>query len=84
MRWWRDSSVSSLETLKPLDPAIHSQVRLAVMSILISVKQADFNFLKKATETMDGNLSTHLSKLEEAPDHVFLERKMADRFCEIS
>jgi len=54
------------------------------MSILISVKQADFNFLKKATETMDGNLSTHLSKLEEAPDHVFLERKMADRFCEIS
>lgn len=56
----------SAEKFEPLDPVIHSQVRLAVMSILISVKQADFNFLKKATETTDGNLSTHLSKLEEA------------------
>lgn len=55
----------SSEKYEPLDPVIHSQVRLAVMSILISVKQADFNFLKKATETTDGNLSTHLSKLEE-------------------
>jgi DNA-binding HxlR family transcriptional regulator len=54
------------EKYEPLDPVIHSQVRLAVMSILISVKQADFNFLKKAIETTDGNLSTHLSKLEEA------------------
>lgn len=51
---------------EPLDPVIHSQVRLAVMSVLISVKQADFHFLKTATETTDGNLSTHLSKLEEA------------------
>lgn len=56
----------SPEKFEPLDPAIHSQVRLAVMSILMSVRQADFNFLKKATETTDGNLSTHLSKLEEA------------------
>ncbi|MGB7296182.1 MAG: transcriptional regulator [Candidatus Aminicenantales bacterium] len=55
----------SPEKFEPLNPAIHSQVRLAVMSILISVKQADFIFLKKATETTDGNLSTHLSKLEE-------------------
>jgi len=54
------------EKFEPLDPLIHSQVRLAVMSILMSVKQAEFNFLKKATETTDGNLSTHLSKLEEA------------------
>jgi DNA-binding MarR family transcriptional regulator len=50
----------------PLDPVIHSQVRLAVLSILVSVKHADFNYLKKATETTDGNLSTHLAKLEEA------------------
>jgi len=56
----------SAERFEPLDPAIHSQVRLAVMSILMLVKQAEFNFLKKATETTDGNLSTHLSKLEEA------------------
>ena len=54
------------DTFMPLDPVIHSQVRLAIMSILTSVKQADFSFLKKTTETSDGNLSVHLSKLEEA------------------
>jgi len=52
--------------LASLDPVIHSQVRLAVLSILVSVENADFNYLKKATETTDGNLSTHLMKLEEA------------------
>jgi len=54
------------EKFEPLDSIIHSQVRLAVLSILMSVKQADFNHLKKMTETTDGNLSTHLAKLEEA------------------
>lgn len=54
------------EKFESLDPVIHSPVRLAVLSILVSVKQADFNYLKKATETTDGNLSTHLTKLEEA------------------
>jgi DNA-binding MarR family transcriptional regulator len=49
-----------------LNPIIHSQVRLSVMSILAAVKEADFNTLKKMTETTDGNLSTHLSKLDEA------------------
>ena len=49
-----------------LDPVIHSQVRLAIVSILASVEQADFNYLKKTTETTDGNLSTHLARLEEA------------------
>ncbi len=50
----------------PLDPVIHSQVRLAILSLLIAVKRADFNHLKNATGTTDGNLSTHLTKLEEA------------------
>jgi DNA-binding HxlR family transcriptional regulator len=54
------------DRFEPLDPVIHSQVRLAVLSILIAVKEADFNYLKKETETTDGNLSTHLAKLEEA------------------
>ena len=48
-----------------LDSAIHSKIRLAAISILISVKEADFNYLKKTIGTTDGNLSTHLSKLEE-------------------
>ena len=54
------------DKFEPLDPVIHSQVRLAVLSVLISAKEADFNSLKTMTETTDGNLSTHLSKLEEA------------------
>ncbi|MDD8026361.1 MAG: transcriptional regulator [Acidobacteriota bacterium] len=53
------------EKLAPLDPVIHSQIRLAVMSILVSASVADFNELKAATGTTDGNLSTHLAKLEE-------------------
>jgi DNA-binding HxlR family transcriptional regulator len=54
------------DRFEPLDPIIHSQIRLAVLSILISVKRADFNYLKKETGTTDGNLSTHLTKLQEA------------------
>jgi DNA-binding HxlR family transcriptional regulator len=54
------------DKFEPLDPVIHSRVRLAVLSILITARHADFNYLKKETETMDGNLSTHLAKLEEA------------------
>jgi DNA-binding transcriptional ArsR family regulator len=50
----------------PLDPVIHSQVRLAVLSVLASAEEADFNFLKAAIGATDGNLSTHLAKLEEA------------------
>jgi len=50
----------------PLDPVIHSQVRLAVLSILASALEADFNFLKGTIGATDGNLSTHLAKLEEA------------------
>jgi DNA-binding transcriptional ArsR family regulator len=54
------------DKLAPLDPVIHSQLRLAVMSILVSAVEADFNELKAATGATDGNLSTHLTKLEEA------------------
>ena len=54
------------DKFEPLDPVIHSQVRLAVLSVLVTVREAGFNFLRTATETTDGNLSTHLAKLEEA------------------
>jgi len=49
-----------------LDPIIHAPVRLAVLSLLISVREADFAYLKTASGTTDGNLSVHLTKLEEA------------------
>ncbi len=49
-----------------LDPVIHSRIRLAVLSILVSVKEASFSYLKETIETTDGNLSASLSRLEEA------------------
>ena len=45
---------------------MHSQLRLAVMSLLISLEEADFTFLKEKTESTAGNLSVQLDKLEQA------------------
>ena len=51
---------------KDLDPILHSQLRLAVVSILISVKEAEFNFIKERTNATAGNLSVQITKLKEA------------------
>ena len=51
---------------KDLNPILHSQLRLAVMSLLISVKEAEFTFLKEKTNATAGNLSVQIQKLKEA------------------
>ncbi len=51
---------------KELDPILHSQLRLAVISLLISVKEAEFTFLKEKTNATAGNLSVQISKLKDA------------------
>ena len=51
---------------KELDPILHSQLRLAVMSLLISVKEAEFTFLKDKTNSTAGNLRVQIQKLNEA------------------
>jgi DNA-binding transcriptional ArsR family regulator len=51
---------------KDLDPILHSQLRLAVMSLLISVKEAEFTFLKEKTNATAGNVSVQIQKLKEA------------------
>lgn len=51
---------------KELDPILHSQLRLAVISLLISVKEAEFTFLKDKTRATAGNLSVQINKLKEA------------------
>ena len=51
---------------KELDPILHSQLRLAVISLLISVKEAEFTFLKEKTNSTAGNLSVQINKLKEA------------------
>ena len=49
-----------------LDPLLHSQLRLAVVSLLISVREAEFTYLKEKTNATSGNLSVQISKLKEA------------------
>ena len=51
---------------KELDPILHSQLRLAIMSLLISVKEAEFTFIKEKTNATAGNLSVQVQKLKEA------------------
>ncbi|MDD6851651.1 MAG: transcriptional regulator [Bacteroidales bacterium] len=52
--------------MKDLDPILHSQLRLAVMSILMNVDEADFVYLKQRTDSTSGNLSVQLDKLAAA------------------
>lgn len=52
--------------MKELDPLLHSQLRLAVMSILMNVDEADFVYLKEKTDATAGNLSVQLEKLSSA------------------
>ena len=56
-----------------LDPILNQQVRLAVVSILIKVKKADFSYLREVTKTTQGNLSHQLKKLKEA-DYIKIEK----------
>lgn len=51
---------------KELDPLLHSQVRLAIMFILIGVKNAGFAYLLEHINTTKGNLSFQINKLKEA------------------
>jgi DNA-binding MarR family transcriptional regulator len=58
---------------KELDPLLHSQLRLAVMSLLMSVDRAEFTYLKDKTNSTAGNLSVQLDKLSEA-EYISIEK----------
>lgn len=51
---------------KELNPLLHSELRLGIISILISVESADFTYIRKQTGTTAGNLSVQIEKLREA------------------
>ena len=61
------------KTFKPLDPLLHSELRLAVMSILIGVDEADFVYIKSQTGATAGNLSVQLDKLS-AAEYIEVEK----------
>ncbi len=56
-----------------LDPLLHSQLRLGIMSLLISVESAEFTFLKEKTNSTAGNLSVQLDKLS-AAGYISIEK----------
>ena len=51
---------------KKLDPLLHSELRLAIMSLLVSLEEADFVYIRKQTQATAGNLSVQLDKLAAA------------------
>lgn len=64
---------------KELDPILHSQLRLAVMSLLISVKEAEFTFIKEKTNSTAGNLSVQVQKLKDV-GYVDVTKQFKDNY----
>lgn len=64
--------------LPELDPVIHGKLRLAILSLLAGVDEAEFTWLREKTGSTDGNLGAHLLKLEEA-GYVAMEKKFVQR-----
>lgn len=64
--------------LPELDPVVHGRVRLALLSLLSGVDQAEFTWLRDKTEATDGNLGAQLVKLEEA-GYVTVKKKFVHR-----
>lgn len=62
-----------------LDPILHSQLRLAVMSLLIGVKEAEFTFVKEKTGATAGNLSVQIQKLKEA-GYIEVTKQFKDNY----
>lgn len=58
---------------RKLNPILHSELRLAVMSILVGVDEADFVYIRKQTGATAGNLSVQLDKLNEA-GYIIVEK----------
>lgn len=63
---------------KQMDDIIHSRIRLAIMAVLVSVERAEFTFLRDQVKATDGNLGTHLKKLEDA-GYVSVHKRFVER-----
>ncbi len=63
---------------KELNPLLHSELRLAVVSILIGVERADFVYLREQTGATAGNLSVQLDKLAKA-GYIAIEKSFRDK-----
>ena len=72
---------------KILDPLLHSELRLAVMSVLVNLEEADFVYLREATGATAGNLSVQIDKLT-AAQYISVEKgfngKKPQTLCKIT
>jgi DNA-binding transcriptional ArsR family regulator len=68
-----------MSDFKDLDPILHSQLRLAVVSLLISVKEAEFTFLREKTNSTAGNLSVQIQKLKDA-GYIEITKQFKDNY----
>ena len=64
---------------KDLDPILHSQLRLAVISLLISVKEGEFTFIREKTNATAGNLSVQINKLKDA-GYIDVTKQFKDNY----
>ena len=64
--------------LPELNPVIHGKLRLALLSLLSGIEEAEFTWLRSKTGSTDGNLGAQLAKLEEA-GYVAVEKKFVQR-----
>ena len=78
MRRGAEGAVRSMPELPELNPVVHGRLRLALLSLLAGVEQAEFTWLRAKTEATDGNLGAQLLKLEEA-GYVAVEKKFVLR-----
>jgi DNA-binding transcriptional ArsR family regulator len=64
---------------KDLDPLLHSQLRLAIVSLLMGVEEAEFTYLQNKTMATAGNLSIQITKLKEA-GYINVEKKFRNNY----
>ncbi len=68
-----------MKRYKDLDPLLHSQLRLAVISILVSAEVAEFTYIREQTGSTAGNLSIQITKLKEA-GYIEVEKKFRNNY----
>jgi len=64
---------------KELDPILHSQLRLAVISLLIGLKEAEFTFIREKTNSTAGNLSVQINKLKDS-NYIEVTKQFKDNY----
>jgi DNA-binding HxlR family transcriptional regulator len=67
-----------MSELPDLNPVVHGKLRLAALSLLLTVEEAEFTWLREKTGSTDGNLGAQMLKLEEA-GYVAMEKRFAQR-----